>query len=150
MELLEDLFEVLLDAAGVEAAGAAAEEAAGAAAGVSAAIAPAAIPKVNKAEAIKVPDLFMGSPTVVLIVPPQNTPDQRHSSEMKIISRSAGGQARRRPAVAGSRQPSAAASLAPAGDVPIQIPDDRDVGGQHPRRADVGVWNQLPDFQGNQ
>jgi hypothetical protein len=40
-------------------------EAAGAAPGVSAAIAPATIPKVNNAEAIKVPDLFMGSPTVV-------------------------------------------------------------------------------------
>ena len=40
-----------------------------AAAGVSAAIAPAAMPKVNKAEAIKVPDLFMGSPAMVLIIP---------------------------------------------------------------------------------
>jgi hypothetical protein len=50
LELLDDLPE----AAGAEAA-----------AGVSAAIAPATIPKVNKAEAIKVPDLFMGSPTVV-------------------------------------------------------------------------------------
>ena len=62
-ECLEELDD--LEAAGVEAAGAAAAGAAGAAAGVSAAIAPATIPKVNKAEAIKVPDLFMESPTVV-------------------------------------------------------------------------------------
>jgi hypothetical protein len=61
-ECLEEL-EDLPEAAGLEAAGA---EAAGPeVAGVSAAIAPAAIPKVNNAEAIKVPDLFMGSPTVV-------------------------------------------------------------------------------------
>ena len=63
-ECLEELDD-LLEAAGAEAAGAAAAGAAGAAAGVSAAIAPATIPKVNNAEAIKVPDLFMGSPTVV-------------------------------------------------------------------------------------
>jgi len=56
-ECLEELDD-LPEAAGVKAAGAAA-------AGVSAAIAPATIPKVNKTEAIKVPDLFMGSPTVV-------------------------------------------------------------------------------------
>ena len=58
-ECLEELDD-LLEAAGVEAA-----DAAGAAAGVSAAIAPATIPKANKAEAIKVPDLCMGSPTMV-------------------------------------------------------------------------------------
>jgi hypothetical protein len=51
-------------AAGAPAAGASA--AIGAAVfGMSAAIAPAAIPIVNKAEVIKVPDLFMGSPAVV-------------------------------------------------------------------------------------
>ena len=64
----EECFEELEDLpeeAGLDAAGAAAAEAAGAAAGVSAAIAPATIPKVNNAEAIKVPDLIMGSPTVV-------------------------------------------------------------------------------------
>jgi hypothetical protein len=60
-ECLDELDD-LLEAAGATAAGAAA---AGAAAGVSAAIAPAVIPKANKAEAIKVPDLCMGSPTVV-------------------------------------------------------------------------------------
>jgi hypothetical protein len=61
--------------AGVEvlAAGAGAAAAAGASADVcaatldpSAAIAPAARPRANKAEVIRVPDLFMGSPTVVL------------------------------------------------------------------------------------
>jgi hypothetical protein len=62
-ECLEEL-EDLPEAAGLDAAGAAAAGAAGSA-GVSAAIAPATIPKVNNAEAIKVPDLFMGSPTVV-------------------------------------------------------------------------------------
>jgi hypothetical protein len=49
-----DVLDEWLEPAGVEAA-----------AGVSAAIAPAAIPKANNAEAIKVPDLFMGSPTVI-------------------------------------------------------------------------------------
>ena len=58
-ECLEEL-EDLPEEAGLDAAAAA-----GAAAGVSAAIAPATIPKVNNAEAIKVPDLIMGSPTVV-------------------------------------------------------------------------------------
>jgi hypothetical protein len=52
------------EAAGAPAAGASA--AIGAAVfGMSAAIAPAAIPIANKAEVIKVPDLFMGSPAVV-------------------------------------------------------------------------------------
>jgi hypothetical protein len=64
------------------------EEAAGVspAFGASAAMAAAAIPKDNKAEVIKVPVLFMGSPAVVLTSEPKNTPDRRESSEMKIIS----------------------------------------------------------------
>ena len=49
--------------AGAAAAGAAVSAAIGAAVfGISAAIAPAAIPMDNKAEVIKVPDLFMGTP----------------------------------------------------------------------------------------
>jgi|ERR1700691_6272168 hypothetical protein len=52
---------VFVDAVAVEAAAAGAPGVAG----VSAAIAPAAIPMVNKAEVIKVPDIFMGSPAVV-------------------------------------------------------------------------------------
>jgi hypothetical protein len=56
LEELEDLPEAAWpEAAWLDAAGAAA-------AGVSAAIAPATIPKVNNAEAIKVPDLIMRSP----------------------------------------------------------------------------------------
>jgi hypothetical protein len=44
--------------------------------GELAAIAAAAIPKVNRADVIKVPDLFMGSPAVVLTSATKNTPDQ--------------------------------------------------------------------------
>ena len=44
--------------------------------GVSAAIAAAAIPKDNRAEAIK-SDLFMGSPAKGLTSEPKNTPDRR-------------------------------------------------------------------------
>jgi hypothetical protein len=40
------------------------------------AIAAAAIPKVNRADVIKVPDLFMGSPAVILTSATKNTPDQ--------------------------------------------------------------------------
>ena len=47
-----------------------------AAVGALAAIAPAAIPKVNRADVIKVPNLFMGSPAVVLTSATKNTPDQ--------------------------------------------------------------------------
>jgi len=47
-----------------------------AAVGELAAIAPAAIPKVNKADVIKVPNLFMGSPAVVLTRATKNTPDR--------------------------------------------------------------------------
>ncbi len=55
-----------------------AEEAAGVspAFGASAAMAAAAIPKDNKAEVIKVPVLFMGSPAVVFTCEPKNTPDR--------------------------------------------------------------------------
>ena len=44
--------------------------------GVSA-IAAAAIPKVNRTDVIKIPDLFMGSPSVVLTGATKNTPDHR-------------------------------------------------------------------------
>jgi hypothetical protein len=44
--------------------------------GESAAIAAAAIPKVNRADVIKVPDLFMGSPSVVLTSATKNALDQ--------------------------------------------------------------------------
>jgi hypothetical protein len=52
-----DVSVVVLEAAGESAAIGAALF------GISAAIAPAARPKVNKAEAIKIPDLFIASPT---------------------------------------------------------------------------------------
>ena len=44
--------------------------------GVSAAIAAAATPKVNRADVIKVPNLFMGSPALVLTSATKYTPDQ--------------------------------------------------------------------------
>jgi hypothetical protein len=53
--------------------------------GEFAAIAVAAIPKVNKADVIKVPDLFMGSPAVVLTSATRNTPDQRDHVDAKDI-----------------------------------------------------------------
>jgi hypothetical protein len=46
--------------------------------GMSAAIAPAARPRVNKAEVIKVPDLFMASPTVGITSGRKNTPDPQY------------------------------------------------------------------------
>jgi hypothetical protein len=53
--------------------------------GVSAAMTAAAIPKDNKAEVIKVPVLFMGSPAVVLTSATKNTPDQRDHVDAKEI-----------------------------------------------------------------
>ena len=45
----------------------------GGACGGSTAIAAAAIPKVNRVDVIKIPDLFMGSPSVVLTSATKNT-----------------------------------------------------------------------------
>jgi hypothetical protein len=59
-------FEVLAAPAGAAAAAGASADVCAATLDPSAAIAPAARPRANKAEVIRVPDLFMGSPTVVL------------------------------------------------------------------------------------
>jgi hypothetical protein len=45
--------------------------------GISAAIAPAARPRVSKAEVINVPVLFIASPTVGILSGKKNTPDQQ-------------------------------------------------------------------------
>jgi hypothetical protein len=62
----EGCFVVLAPLAGAAAAAGASADVCAVTFDPSAAIAPAARPRANKAEVIRVPDLFIGSPTVVL------------------------------------------------------------------------------------